>query len=62
MGKRKINHDCYIYDLKWAGPYFYLGIGQHFRIIENIPTYDHPEGQEVMRKYTPISSCESNKV
>ena len=59
--KKQINHDCYIYSLKWAGPRFDLSIGQHFRITETIPTAQCPEGEEVIRKYTPISRC-SQKV
>ena len=59
--KTTINHDCYIYLLEWAGPSFPLTIGQHFRIVETIPTFDVPEGEEVIRKYTPISPC-SQKV
>lgn len=55
--KKTINHDCYIYNLSWAGPKLCMTIGQHFRIVENIPTYEHPEGEEVIRKYTPISPC-----
>lgn len=31
--KKAINHDCYIYNLSWAGPKFTMKIGQHFRII-----------------------------
>lgn len=61
VDKKQINHDCYIYDLKWAGPQFELCIGQHFRIIETVPTAECPEGEEVIRKYTPISPC-SQKV
>jgi NAD(P)H-flavin reductase len=61
VDKKKINHDCYIYSLKWADEPFFLSIGQHFRIVETIPTFDAPEGEEVSRKYTPISPC-SQKV
>lgn len=60
--KRQINHDCYIYDLKWAGQKFNLGIGQHFRIVQQIPTWEHPDGEEVIRKYTPISPCSKHDV
>ena len=55
--KRKINHDTYIYDFNWDGEKFKLCIGQHLRIVETIPTFDAPEGEEVVRKYTPISPC-----
>lgn len=55
--KKKLNHDSYIYYLDWAGPKFPIKIGEHFKIIENIPTWEHPEGEEVSRKYTPISPC-----
>ena len=33
LQKSIINHDCYIYTLEWAGPFFPLSIGQHFRIV-----------------------------
>lgn len=36
--KTAINHDCYIYKLKFVDEEFALQIGQHFRIIENIKT------------------------
>ena len=55
--KRKINHDTYIYDFSWASDKFKLAIGQHLRIVETIPTHDAPDGEEVVRKYTPISPC-----
>jgi NAD(P)H-flavin reductase len=40
--KKAINHDSYIYSLKWAGPKFKFDIGQHFRIIQHLKTNDHP--------------------
>lgn len=43
--------------MAWAGPKFNLGIGQHFKIVETIPTWEFPEGETVSRKYTPISPC-----
>jgi hypothetical protein len=42
--KKKINHDSYVYKLVWAGPKFKLGIGQHFRILEHLKTWEYPEG------------------
>lgn len=53
--KKPINHDCYIYKLKFDDKSFELGIGQHFRITEFIKTYEASEGEEVSRKYTPIN-------
>lgn len=55
--KTAVNHDCYLYKLKLEDNPFSLGIGQHFRIVETIKTYDNPEGEEIVRKYTPINSC-----
>ena len=57
LEKKPINHDCYIYRLKFIDNPFTLNIGQHLRIIETIKTYDSEEGEEVVRKYTPISPC-----
>jgi hypothetical protein len=39
IDKKPINHDSYIFKLKFIDRPFRLGIGQHFRIVENIPTY-----------------------
>jgi hypothetical protein len=61
VDKKAINHDCYIYKLKFTDARFDLSIGQHFRIVETIKTFETPEGEEVTRKYTPISPC-SQKV
>ncbi len=59
--KKAINHDCYIYKFKFIDRPFDLGIGQHFRIVETIKTFEVPEGEQVIRKYTPINPC-SQKV
>lgn len=59
--KTPINHNCYIYQLKFVDGYFDLKIGEHFKITETIKTYDAPEGEEISRKYTPINPC-SQKV
>ena len=32
ISKKAINHDCYIYQLKFIDRAFELSIGQHFRI------------------------------
>jgi hypothetical protein len=39
VDKKAINHDSYIYKLKFIDRAFQLGIGEHFRIIETIKTY-----------------------
>lgn len=57
ISKTKINHDCYIYRLKFIDHPFELKVGEHFRIIETIKTFSSPEGEEVIRKYTPINPC-----
>jgi hypothetical protein len=61
ISKTPINHDCYLYRFKFVDGSFDLNIGEHFRILETIKTFEAPEGEEVVRKYTPISSC-SQKV
>ena len=33
VSKAKINHDCYIYKLKFCDRPFELRVGEHFRII-----------------------------
>ena len=40
--KEKINHDCYIYKLAYTNQTIDFNIGQFFKFIVNIPTYDHP--------------------
>lgn len=60
--KIPLNHDCYVYKLKFIGQAFQLTIGEHFRIVETIKTIEHPEGEEVVRKYTPISPCSQKDV
>jgi hypothetical protein len=55
--KRKLNHDCYIFSFRFTGKKIYFGIGQFFRIIKVLKTYDHPEGEELARKYTIINPC-----
>lgn len=44
IGKDQVNHNCYIFKFKFAGPSFTLKNGQHFRITETFPTPKHPEG------------------
>lgn len=61
LSKTPVNHDCYLYQFKFVDGSFDLNIGEHFRIVETIKTYEAPEGEEVVRKYTPISPC-SQKV
>lgn len=58
VDKQTINHDCYIFTLKFVSEPIQFSIGQHFRIIETIKTMANPDGEEVMRKYTPISPCQ----
>lgn len=36
VNKTKINHDSYIYRLKFTGPQFPINIGQHLKIIANV--------------------------
>lgn len=55
--KQKINHDCYVFSYQFTGEKIQFSIGQFFRIIKTLPTYDHPEGEELFRKYTPINPC-----
>ena len=55
--KKAINHDCYVYKLKFVENPFKLSIGQHFRIVETVRHSDNGEPEEVIRKYTPISPC-----
>lgn len=42
IAKTAVNHDSYIYKLKFVDQPFRLSIGQHFRIIETIKTYECP--------------------
>jgi len=54
LQKRQVNHDCYIFTLGLPHPIAFQ-MGEHFRIIQHLKTHEHPEGEEVVRKYTPIS-------
>jgi hypothetical protein len=36
VNKTKLNHDSYIYRMKFVGPQFPLTIGQHLKIVANI--------------------------
>ena len=42
ISKTPINHDSYIYQLKFVDTPIALSLGQHFRITETIKTYDAP--------------------
>lgn len=53
--KKKVNHDCYIYSFQFTEKKIFFKIAQFFRIIQVLNTHDHPEGEEVARKYTPIN-------
>ena len=55
ISKRPLNHDCYLYQIRFSDKPFDLRIGEHFRFAETIKTFDAPEGEEIIRKYTPIS-------
>lgn len=55
--KKKINHDCYIYSFEYVNEKIAFTIGTYFRIIKVLPTHDHPEGEELAKKYTPINPC-----
>lgn len=55
--KHKVNHDSYIYSFQFSTEKILFQIGQHFRILQNLKTFDHPEGEDLVRKYTPINPC-----
>jgi NAD(P)H-flavin reductase len=55
VAKQKINHDCYIFSFEYLQEQIVFTIGQHFRIIKELPTLDYPEGEELSKKYTPIN-------
>ena len=57
IDKVPYNHDCVKFRLKFNDKPFMLNIGQHLRIIQTVKTQDKPEGEEFIRKYTPISPC-----
>jgi cytochrome-b5 reductase len=56
--KIKLTHDTYIFRFSFTDPdhTFGLPIGQHVIFSANIPTKEHPEGELVERKYTPITA------
>ena len=53
----QVTHDTFIYRLALPDPEVELGLycGGHVRFHAKIPTKKHPEGQDIMRKYTPTS-------
>lgn len=55
--KQKVNHDCYVFSFRFTAQPIHFAIGQHFRIIQFLKTHEHPEGEELVRKYTPINPC-----
>lgn len=55
--KQKVNHDCYIFSYQFLDEKIQFSIGQYFKIIKTLPTTDHPEGEELQKKYTPINPC-----
>lgn len=59
--KVAVNHDCYIFTAKFINEVITFKIGQHFRILQQIKTKENPDGELVVRKYTPITPC-SQKV
>lgn len=61
VGKKAINHDCYIFSFEFVNEPIHFLTGQHFRIIKELKTHEHPEGEVLVRKYTPINPC-SEKV
>jgi NAD(P)H-flavin reductase len=56
--KIKITHDTYIFRFSFSDPDYTFGlpIGQHVIFSANIPTTEHPEGELIERKYTPITT------
>lgn len=55
--KQQVNHDSYIYSFEFTGEKIHFSIGKYFTIIKTLPTNEHPEGEELRRKYTPINPC-----
>ncbi len=56
VGKEEVNHNCYIFKFKFDGAAFPLKMSQHFRISEFFPTHKAPQGEEVAKYYTPITT------
>lgn len=61
VGKKAANHDCYVFSFEFVNEPIHFHTGQHFRIIKELKTHEHPEGEVLVRKYTPINPC-SEKV
>ena len=57
VGKQQVNHDSYIYSFRWDDDAIPFSIGQHFKIVKHLPTHEHPEGELLLKKYTPINPC-----
>jgi len=56
----KITHDTYIFTYNLPDPDLPLGlhVGQHIAIHATLPTTEFPQGEEIRRKYTPISKVD----
>ena len=53
----QLTGDTYIFRFGFPDPEYFLGlpIGKHVIMNANIKTKEHPEGELIERKYTPIS-------
>ena len=60
--KIKISSDTYIFRFSFTDPDFTFGlpIGKHVIFKALMPTPEIPEGEEIERKYTPVSSVRNN--
>jgi len=58
--KQTITHDTYMFVFQLPEPEIPLGlgVGHHITIHAVLKTKDHPEGEEILRKYTPTSKVE----
>ena len=58
LEKIDLTHDSFIFRFALPDPEkeFGLHLGGHLLFIANIKTKEHPEGEEITRKYTPIST------
>lgn len=55
--KDKLSHDTYkfVFGLPKEDQTLGINVGQHISIVQSIPTKDHSDGEEIIRKYTPTS-------
>lgn len=64
VSKKQVSDDSYIFTFELPSPTQQLGvpIGQHLKLIQQLSTQDFPAGEQVERKYTPVTKLDTKGV